>query len=124
MAITSIIRSKGGTGEREVQIADIVIRDIRTSPLFLPDERWINAVARYYEDLVLLLGAVRACLELPDEFFVPDLWDTSTKLPPQERKEMRDMWHLGHDLARGVGYEVRNPADFIRNEVGGTVFGR
>jgi hypothetical protein len=81
-------------------------------------------VARYYEDLQLLLAVVRAGLELPEEFFVPDLWDTSIKLPPQEREEMCDMWHLGHDLARGVGYSAKSSDDFIRNGVGGTVFVR
>ena len=122
MTIKSIIRSKGGTEEREIQLSDIVIVDIRTSPLFLPDERWIGAVARYYEDLALLLAAARAGLELPAEFFVPDLWDTSTKLPDEEGEMMCDMWHLGHDLARGLGYEVRDPIDFIQNGVGGSVY--
>ena len=70
MAIESIVRAKGGTAEREVQVSDIVIHDIRTSPLFLPDERWITTVKRYYEDLGLLLGSVRANLEVPSEFFV------------------------------------------------------
>jgi hypothetical protein len=104
MAIKSIVRAKGGTAEREVQVSDVVIYDIRTSPLFLPDERWIYAVERYYEDLGLLLGTVRADLDLPAEFFVPDLWDAAIKLPAQEREMMLDMWHLGHDLAKGVGY--------------------
>jgi hypothetical protein len=122
MAIRSIIRAKGGTDEREVQVADIVIHDIRASPLFLPDERWIAAVARYYEDLGLLVGAVRADLDLPSEFFVPDLWDTAIKLPAQERAMMLDMWYLGHDLADAVGYTRAGPADFIRNGVGGTVY--
>src|SRR4029077_6504943 len=85
-AIKSIIRAKGGTREREVRVSDIVIYDIRSSPLFLPDERWIPAVERYYEDLGLLLGAVRADLDLPAEFFVPDLWDTSIRLPGEERE--------------------------------------
>jgi len=71
MRIESIIRAKGGTAEHEVRIENIVIHDIRTSPLFLPDERWIGAVARYYDDLVALLAAVRADKELPEEFFVP-----------------------------------------------------
>jgi len=35
---------------------------------------------------------------------------------------MLDMWHLGHDLAIGVGYESGDMMDFIRNNVGGTVF--
>ena len=122
MAIKTIIRAKGGTAEREVPVSDIEIYDIRTSPLFLPDERWIVAVERYYEDLGLLLGAVRADLELPAEFFVPDLWDTGIKLPAEERGMMLDMWHLGHDLAEGVGYTRAEPADFIRNGVGGTVY--
>jgi len=122
MPIKSIIRAKGGRDEREVQIADIVIHDIRSSPLFLPDERWIKAVERYHEDLGILLGCVRAGLELPKEFFVPDLWDTSTKLPAEEREMMVDMWHLGHDLATGVGYHSADATDFIRNGVGGTVF--
>jgi hypothetical protein len=124
MAVKSIIRSKGGTREREVQVSDIVIYDIRTSPLFLPDGRWINAVVRYYEDLGLLLGAVRADLDLPAEFFVPDLWDTSMRLPAQEREMMLEVWNLGHDLAKGVGYSPADPGDFIRNDVGGRVYVR
>jgi len=124
MAVKSIVRAKGGTLEREVQVSDIVIHDIRTSPLFLPDERWIHAVQRYYEDLGLLLGAVRAGLDLPTEFFVPDLWHTSMMLPAQERQMMLDMWLLGHDLAQGVGYSKADPGDFIRNGVGGTVYVR
>ncbi len=122
MAVKSIIRAKGGTGEREVSIADIVIYDVRACPLFLPDERWIGAVSRYYDDLVALLAAVRADGKLPEEFFVPDLWHTSILLPTQEREMMLDMWHLGHDLAEGVGYEICCPVDFIRNNVGGAVF--
>jgi hypothetical protein len=120
--IKSIIRAKGGTAEREVQLSDVVIHDIRTFPLFLPDKRWIKVVARYHEDLGLLLGSVRANLELPSELFVPDLWDTSRKLPAQERAMMLDMWSLGHDLARGVGYTPADPADCLRNGVGGTVY--
>jgi len=46
MAIKSMTRAKGGMAEREVQLSDIVIQDIRTSPWFLPDERWIPAVER------------------------------------------------------------------------------
>ena len=122
MAIKSIIRAKGGTRERDVRVSDIVIYDIRSSPLFLPDRRWIPAVERYYEDLGLLLGAVRADLDLPTEFFVPDLWDTSIRLPAEEREMMYDMWLLGGDLAKGVGYRPGDPGDFIRNEVGGTVY--
>jgi hypothetical protein len=122
VAIKSIVRAKGGTAERKVPVSDIVIHDIRSSPLFLPDERWIKAVVRYYEDLGVLLAAVRADLELPSEFFVPDLWDTAIKLPTQEREMMLDMWHLGHDLARGVGYGLADVTDFVRNGVGGTVY--
>jgi hypothetical protein len=122
MAIKSIMRAKGGSAEREVRVADIVVHDIRSSPLFLPDVRWIYAVEHYYEDLGLLLGAVRADLDLPAEFFVPDLWDTALRLPAQERELMLDMWHLGHDLARGVGYRPGDPGDFIRHDVGGAVY--
>ena len=122
MAVKSIMRAKGGTAEREVSIADIVIYDVRAFPLFLPDERWIGAVSHYYDDLVGLLAAVRADGKLPEEFFVPDLWHTSILLPLQEREMMLDMWHLGHDLAAGIGYESYYPEDFIRNNVGGTVF--
>ena len=124
MRIKSIIRAKGGTAEREVRIENIVIHDIRVSPLFLPDERWIGAVARYYDDLVALLEAVREDMELPEEFFVPDLFHTAILLRKEERDMMLDMWHLGHDLAAGAGYENRDPMDFIRNDVGGTVFVR
>jgi hypothetical protein len=124
MALKKIVRAKGGTREREVHIADIVVPDVRSSPLFLPDERWISAVARYYDDLTSLLTAIREDRQLPREFFVPDLWDTSLRLPNEEREMMRDMWGLGHDLARGVGYEDGDPADFIRNGVGGTVYVR
>lgn len=124
MRIESIIRAKGGTGRREVRIESIVIHDIRTSPLFLPDERWIGAVARYHDDLVALLEAVREDTELPEEFFVPDLFHTAILLRKEEREMMLDMWHLGHDLAIGAGYESGDPMDFIRNDVGGTVFVR
>jgi len=122
MTIKSIIRAKGGTAEREVRLSEIVIPDVRALPLFLPDERWIGAVARYYEDLGLLLGTARAGLPLPREFFVPDFWDTSIKLPSQDREIMLDVWHLGHDLARGLGYKPTDSDDFIRNGVGGTVY--
>jgi hypothetical protein len=124
MRIESIIRAKGGTEEREVRIENIVIHDIRTSPLFLPDERWIGAVARYYDDLVALLEAVREDMEFPEEFFVPDLFHTGIRLPKEEREMMLDMWHLGHDLAIGADYESGDVMDFLRNDVGGTVFVR
>lgn len=54
-------------------------------PLSLPDERWIEAVARYYEDLVALLETVRKRGSLPAEFFVPDLWDTSNHFTERRR---------------------------------------
>ena len=124
MRIESIIRANGGTAEREVRIENIMIHDIRTSPLFLPDERWIGAVVRYYDDLVALLEAVREDMEIPEEFFVPDLLHTAIRLSKEEREMMLDMWHLGHDLAIGAGYESGDPMDVIRNDVGGTVFVR
>jgi hypothetical protein len=124
MAIKSIIRSPEGRARREVKVSDIVIHDIRASPLFLPDKRWIAATARYYEDLSLLLAAVRADLELPGEFFVPDLWDTAIKLPAQERDAMLDVWGLGYDLAQAVGYTRAEAGDIFRNDVAGAVFVR
>src|ERR1022692_986308 len=99
MLIESFIVGKGGTAERIVKINDIALKDVRSYTLFLPDERWINAVARYHEDLAMLLSVVRNDLGLPSEFFVPDLWSTATKLPANEREEMLDMWLLGADLA-------------------------
>jgi hypothetical protein len=122
MAVRSIVRAKGGTCEREVLLSDITVTDIRTSPLFLPDERWVVAVSHYYNDLNLLLAAVRVDLELPSEFFVPDLWDTAIKLPAEESEQMLDMWYLGRDLAESVGYTLGDPLDFIRNGVGGSVY--
>jgi len=65
---------------------------------------------------------VREDRELPEEFFVPDLFNTGIRLPKEEREMMLDMWHLGHDLPIGAGYESGDPLDFIRNDVGGTVF--
>lgn len=123
MAITSIIRAPRGTNRREVQLADIVVPDVRSSPLFLPDKRWIAAVSRYFVDLNLLLASARAGLTLPAEFFVPDLYDTATKLRAEEKEMMLDMWHLGGDLAEGLGYS----ADYSRSQetvdgVGGTHF--
>ena len=115
MAIESIIRSKGGKSEREVQLSDIAVHDIRTSPVFLPDERWIGAVERYYNDLCSLLATIRAGLSLPDEFFIPDLWDTSNKLTEGEREMMLDMWHLGYDLAKAAGYQLTDVKGFARN---------
>lgn len=120
--IQSIIRAKGGTAEREVRIDDIVICDIRSSPLFLADQRWIGVVARYYGDLVALLTAVREDGELPEEFFVPDLWSTVTGLPTEESEMVQDVWTLGHDLAKGVGYKASGKAGFVRNEAAGTVY--
>lgn len=124
MPIRSITRAKGGTAEREVNIDDIKLHDVRSSPLFLPDERWIKAVSVYHDDLRLLLAAVRQDLDLPDEFFVPDLWDTAIKLPGEEREAMLDMWYLGHDLARAVGYTRAHDNDDVRNGVGGAVYVR
>ncbi len=123
MGVQSIIRAKGGTAERTVQLTDIVIQDIRVFPLFLPDKRWIKAVSEYYEELGLLLGAARADIALPMEFFVPDLWNTSIKLPSQECEIMLDMWNLGHDLARGLGYRRGSDGDdSIRHGLRGTVY--
>jgi hypothetical protein len=124
MPITSITRANGGTRQREVAVSDIVVADVRCSPLFLPDERWISAVSRYYDDLSALLSRVREDAGLPAEFFVPDLWDTANKLPGEERELMLDMWLLGHDLARGVGYTRTDTQDDVRNGVGGSVYVR
>jgi hypothetical protein len=122
--VTSIIRAKGGIAERQVAITDITIADVRSFTLFLPDERWIGAMARYHEDLSMLLAAIKADYALPEEFFVPDLWDTAMKLPSGERELMIDVWTLGKDLADAVGYVRGDMADFIRNGVGGTVYVR
>lgn len=124
MPVTSIIRAKNGTKRREVSISDITIADVRSYTLFLPDKRWILAVARYHEDLSMLLAAVKAGYDLPMEFFVPDLWDTASKLPPAEYEQMLDVWLLGGDLAEGLGYVRGGIRDFIRNGVGGTVYVR
>lgn len=124
MATKKIVRARGGTREREVDIADIIVPEVRSSPLFLPDKRWIGAVARYYDDVTGLLAAIREDCQLPKEFFVPDLWDTSFRLPKEEREMMLDIWELGHALARSVGYGHADPTDFIRNRVGGTVYTR
>jgi hypothetical protein len=70
----------------------------------------------------MLIAAIRADLSLPEEFFVPDLWHTSNNLPAAECELMLDVWHLGSDLAKALGYKRSEPEDFIRNNVGGTVF--
>jgi hypothetical protein len=125
MPIMSIVRAEGAAAQREVPLEDIKIPDIRVFPLFLPDERWINAVSRYYEDLTALLTAVRASFQLPAEFFVPDLWDISTKLLAHESEIVRDTWSLGHDLARAAAYKRAAAAlPFTRNGVGGTLYSR
>src|SRR5262249_8582701 len=123
MPIMTIVRAKGGEAPREIPLVDIKIPDIRAFPLFLSDDRWISAVARYYEELTNLLAAVRAGQELPEEVFVPDLWDASTKLPAQESELLRDAWSLGHELAGAAGYSraaVAMPS--TRNGVGGSLY--
>src|SRR5271157_1679054 len=84
MAITSIVRAEDGDSQREVQLSEIKILDFRVFPLFLPDERWIKAVAVYYEELSLFLASVRLDLHLSEEFFVPDLWEIATFLTPAQ----------------------------------------
>lgn len=123
MPIKSIIRAKGGDEQRVLHLADVLIPDIRVFPLFLGDERWLTAVARYYEELSMLLAAVRSNIDLPEEFFVPDLWDVSTKLPAQESELLREVWSLGHDLACSTGYR-RSVAEMpcTRNGIGGTMY--
>jgi hypothetical protein len=69
----------------------------------------------------MLLSVIRNDLGLPEEFFVPDLWDTSTKLSESERREMRDVWTLGHDLAAALGYKQCSYDD-LRNGVGGSAY--
>jgi hypothetical protein len=123
MAITSIVRAMGGDSLREVQLSEIKILDFRVFPLFLPDERWIKAVAVYYEELSLFLASVRLDLHLPEEFFVPDLWDIVTKLPAQESEMLRDVWSLGHDLASSAGWKrAVTEVPLTRNGVGGTIY--
>ena len=125
MPIKNIVRAKGGVAQREIQLSDVKIHDIRVFPLFVPDERWINAVARYYEDLSILLASVRSDLQLPEEFFVPDLWDISTKLSAHESELLRDTWSLGHDLACSTGFQrLVTQMPFTRNGVGGTLYTR
>lgn len=123
MPITRIVRAQGGDDERELHLADIKIPDIRVFALFLRDERWVTAVATYFEELNMLLAAVRSNIDLPEEFFVPDLWDVSTKLPAQESEMVRDTWSLGHDLACATGYR-RSAAEmpWARNGIGGTIY--
>ena len=121
----SIIRARGGTAEREVQLSDIIIQDIQIIPLFLRPRRkkqWIAAVVSYYEKLKLLLRvAQEESSELPNEFFVPDLWHPSQELPKEEREILLDMWGLGHDLCRGLGYTHSSSLP-NENEVGGTTY--
>ena len=125
MTTESITRFKRGTAECQVRLSDLVIHDIRSYTLFLPGKRWVVATARFHEDLGLLLAAARAGLDLPAEFFVPNLWGTATKLPPGEHEQMFDMLLLGHDLAAGLGYKrVYETCDSVRNGVGGTVYVR
>lgn len=123
--LTNLVRASGGAGAHEVPLSEIEFHDIRMLPLFLPDDRWIRAVAHYYEDLTGLLETVRKGLQAPDEFFVPDLWDVSTKLPAHESERVRDAWSLGHDLASFAGYQrAAVPRPFTRNGVGGTLYSR
>jgi|SRR5271157_1995339 len=123
MAITSIVRAEDGDSQREVQLSEIKILDFRVFPLFLPDERWIKAVAVYYEELSLFLASVRLDLHLSEEFFVPDLWEIATKLPAQESEMSRDAWSLGHDLANSAGCKrAVTELPFTRNGVGGTIY--
>jgi len=113
----------GGDSLREVRLSEIKILDFRVFPLFLPDERWIKAVAVYYEELTLFLASVRLDLHLPEEFFVPDLWDIVTKLPAQESEILRDVWYLGHDLASSAGWKrAVTEVPLTRNAVGGTIY--
>jgi hypothetical protein len=125
MPIKSIVRAKGGEAKRELPLAEIMIPDFRVFALFLADARWIAAVARYYKEVSMLLAAVRSNLDLPEEFFVPDLWDISTKLPAQESELLRDTWSLGDDLACSTGYRRSiGEITFMRNGLGGTLYVR
>src|SRR5689334_21365013 len=103
MSVTSITRAKGGTAEREVPLSEIEIRDIRTALLFAPGPDWMPAVERYHDALVSLLEKALADAELPERFFVPDLWHHGIELRPEEQGMVVDMWSLGHDLAKGLG---------------------
>ena len=122
MPVTSVVRARGGTAERTVQLSDIVIYDFRTAFLFAPGPDWMEIVEQYYEDLGMLLGAARAQLKLPEEFFVPDLWHHSIQLRPEEGEAAIDMWSLGHDLAKGLGYKRGIRMDRNSNQVIGAIY--
>jgi len=127
MSIKSIIRSKGGRREREVLVSEIVVPDVRSYPRSLPDERWITAVSRYYNDTRALLRAIKLEKELPKEFFVPHLWDTAIKLRDERTEIMLDFWRLGRELAFAVGYsEIPHCGEetYLRNGVFGTILRR
>ena len=122
MTLRIVTRGNGGSEKQEVKIEDIAVFDIRSLSLFTPYKRWASAIMRYHTDLNCLLQAAKSQQALPNEFFVPDLWEPSLHLPKEEREMLIDMWHLGHDLAESVGYQMGFPFDYVRNKVGGVVY--
>jgi hypothetical protein len=117
MKYESIIRSRGGTAEREIQIGDLVVPDVSSSTaIMLNAER--TDIYRLYDDVTTLLNAVRSGTNMPDKIFVPDLWHTAIKLPPREQEVVLDLWHLGHDLAKETEYELDSAQDKATNGFG------
>jgi hypothetical protein len=123
MKFESIIRSRGGTAEREIKIGDLVVPDVSSSNAILFHVHRTD-VYRLYDDVTTLLNSIRSGANMPDEIFVPDLWHAAIKMPPEEQEVVLDLWRLAHDLANETEYELDTSRGKAVSVVGGSLYVR
>jgi len=103
MKIKYIVRARGGTSERRVAVSEILVPDVRSSMAIQFRQDRAN-IYRLFDDLTALLDVVRRGAELPNNFYVPDLWHSALSMPPKEEELVLELWQLSHDLAREIGF--------------------
>lgn len=104
MRYKSIVRSKGGTKEREVKLKDLIVPDIPMSPAIYNCRRGPE-IYRLVSDVADLIMALQLEAKLPERMFVPDLWHAAMRLPDEEQELVLELWHFSLDLVRGTGYD-------------------
>lgn len=116
--------------QQQIELADVVVPEVSSCPLrvdsMMDHGKLMKVVGRLRDDLTGLLNAARTGTELQPELFVPDLWFDVEVMHKKKKKvwdAMRELWHLGHDLASRLGYERSGERVSLKDwSLGGSVY--